>query len=442
MIDYKKDLIVYDLETPEKCFLASFYNIEEARFYDFFINEYQNDLYKLIDYLENNKEKFYVGYNNLKFDAQIIEYIYKTYHNWFDKTDLEIALLISTFGSNEIEKSNFNMFNSYKESDFTFKQIDLPAIWHFFNENKRVSLKQLEFEMRAENIENLEFDMKQSFTKEQIDNLVMYCHNDIIYTYKHFLFTIGDTNHKLYKGKDKINDRLIILDEVGIPCLNYDDVKIGAEWNKKDYLEMSNRTEKEIKPTKVNHFFGKKYKQFFPKTVEFQTKEIKDFVKRLGETTILAEKQEFVHIFNKDFQICIGKGGIHSREKYRIIRPQEDELYIQCDIGSQYPNAMRKYGTFPKHLGKEWNEMLKSKIQRRLHYKGLYKQTKEPKYNSLQEMGKLSLNGGAYGRLNTKGDWQEDPCCMLQVTLGCQLEILMIIEALLLKGFEVVSANT
>ena len=25
----------------------------------------------------------------------------------------------------------------------------------------------------------------------------------------------------------------------------------------------------------------------------------------------------------------------------------------------------------------------------------MYKETKEPKYNSLQEMGKLSLNGGA-----------------------------------------------
>lgn len=103
---------------------------------------------------------------------------------------------------------------------------------------------------------------------------------------------------------------------------------------------------------------------------------------------------------------------------------------------------MRKFGIYPKHLGKEWNRMLVGKIQRRLSFKQLYKETKEAKYNSLQEMGKLSLNGGAYGRLNTKGDWQEDPCAMMQVTIGCQMEILMTIELLIEKGFRVVSANT
>ena len=86
--------------------------------------------------------------------------------------------------------------------------------------------------------------------------------------------------------------------------------------------------------------------------------------------------------------------------------------------------------------------MLQGKIERRLHYKKLYKETKDPKYNSLQEMGKLSLNGGAYGRLGTMGDWQQDPSALLKVTVGCQLEILMIVEALVLKEFNVVSANT
>jgi hypothetical protein len=97
---------------------------------------------------------------------------------------------------------------------------------------------------------------------------------------------------------------------------------------------------------------------------------------------------------------------------------------------------------YPKHLGKEWYEMIVAKIARRLHFKNLFKETKDPTYGSMQEMGKLSLNGGAYGKLGSPGDWQEDPCAMLTVTLGCQLEILMIVEALILKGFEIVSLNT
>ena len=62
---------------------------------------------------------------------------------------------------------------------------------------------------------------------------------------------------------------------------------------------------------------------------------------------------------------------------------------------AQYPNFLKKAGIYPKHLGKQWNSMLVGKIERRLTYKQMYKETKEPKYNSLQEMGKLSLNGGA-----------------------------------------------
>ena len=39
----------------------------------------------------------------------------------------------------------------------------------------------------------------------------------------------------------------------------------------------------------------------------------------------------------------------------------------------------------------------------KVHF-GSYGETKEPKYASLQEMGKLALNGGSYGRLNTRGN--------------------------------------
>lgn len=397
-MDYKKNFIIYDLETPKKCFLASFYVIEEGKWYDFLINAYQNDILQLIDFLSLRKDKLFVGYNSLKFDGQVIEYIWRNYRNWMNLSNLEISLLISDFASGEIEKSNYGLFNTFREIDFSFNQIDLPSIWHFFNDNKRVSLKQLEYEMRAENIENLEFDLDQDFTRDEIygeDGVISYCHNDVTYTLKHFMFTIGNTEHKLYKGKDKIKDRLIIMEEVGIPCMNYDDVKIGAEWNKKDYMYLSGRDEKDLKPKKVNYFFGKKYKQFFPNTVSFQTEGIKKFIKRVGETYVLNEKQEFHYRFNDSLNICIGKGGIHSNEKFRLIKPEEDEIYLQCDIGSQYPNAMRKFGIYPKHLGMEWNKMLIGKIERRLKYKALYKETKEPKYNSLQEMGKLSLNGGA-----------------------------------------------
>ncbi len=337
-MDYKKDIIVYDLETPEQCFLASFYIRETGEWRDFLINAYQNDLYLLLKFLDENKNKWFCGYNVLKFDGQVIEFILKNYSSWIDKSNLEISYMISQFASEEIDKGNYSIHSTYKEYEFTYNQLDLPSIWHFFNENRRVSLKQLEFEMRAENIENLEFELDQTFSEEQVQDMIVYCHNDVTCTNQFLEYTIGNTDNELYKGKDKIKDREIIMKEVGLPCMNYDDVKIGAEWNKKDYMMLTGKRDFELKPQKVNYFYGKKYRDFFPKTVTFQTENVKSFIKKLGQTTILNVKQEFIVDLDKNLQGCIAKGGIHSREKERFIKPLEDSVYIQNDIGLMWLN--------------------------------------------------------------------------------------------------------
>ena len=87
-------------------------------------------------------------------------------------------------------------------------------------------------------------------------------------------------------------------EEFNLPCMNWDDVKIGAEWNKLDYISLTKRNERDLKPKKVKHFYGKKFKQFFPKTVRFQTKELQDFVKNFGEEFVKSEKQEFKFDFS------------------------------------------------------------------------------------------------------------------------------------------------
>ncbi len=446
MINYEKDLLIFDLETPRKCFLACFYIPQEDRFIDFLINKNRNDFQLLMKFITDNKDKYFVGYNNINFDNQILEYAFRNADRLSLLSSSELALELSDFGSAEIEKQNFGLFSSYREQDFTFKALDLPRIWHFFNENKRVSLKQLEYEMRAETIENFEFDMDQEFKEEDIEKLVYYCHNDIKYTFKHFKYTIGDTNHILYRNEDKIVDRFDIMEEMGMDCLNWDDVKIGAESNKKAYLEATGRDEKDLKPKRINSAYGKPFKTFFPKTVRFVTKKVQDFVKNLGNEVVKklpnGKKQEFKIRMNSELELVIAKGGIHSTDKPRKLEPEEDEIYLQCDIGGQYPNAMVKFKVFVKHLGMAWNGVIGSNIVKRDFHKKRYKTDKNRKDNSIQKMLKLANNGGSYGKLNSKGDWQNDPCAMYQVTVGCQLEILMIIERLLESKFRVVSANT
>lgn len=398
-MDYIKDIITYDIETPKKLFLACYYNREEDKFYDFLIWNSINQLSELLKFLDESSNKYYVGYNNIGFDSQVIEFIQRSHQDWINLSTNEICLIISNFGSDIIKNSRFGIKPPFKEKDLRLKQIDPPCIHNFFYEKKRVSLKQLEFEMRAPNIETFEFDMDQEFDEESVfgeNGIIQYCHNDVIEANRFFDITVGDSKHSMYKGKDLISDRLVMMNEFGIDCLNDDNVGIGSSWNMKDYMEATGKTEKELKPKKINYFFGKKYKQFFPDTVEFTTPRLKKFINELGNTYVLNKKQEFKYKFNSELSCTIARGGIHSIESFRYMKPREGEYYLQLDIGSQYPNAIRKYNVYPEHLGIDWNQMIVSKIERRLNYKKQYKITKEPKYNSMQEMGKDSLNGGSF----------------------------------------------
>lgn len=435
-------ILIHDIETPASMFLLSAYDPEKDQMFDFIIDDERNDLDAMMKFIETYQDYYWVGYNNIRFDSQVIEFIIRSHEGWFDKSSSEIRDMIRQKAVDVIDNGNYDIFPEYPEKHLTLKQIDLFTIWHFNNKNKATSLKAIEFAIDFENIEEMPTPHAQRYlTPGEKKDMIDYCHNDVMATYQFYLITRGQTELKNYKGKDKIGDRLIMKEEFGLDCLNWDDVKIGAEWNKMDYIALTKRAEHTLKPEKVNHFYGKKFKQFFPRTVSFQTPGLKKFVREFGESFILNKKQEFQYRFNHELLVTIAKGGIHSTEKGRMIIPGPGKKYIQCDIGSQYPNAIRKFKVEPKHLP-GWNGLIVSKIDRRLNYKSLWKKTKDPKYASLQEMGKLSLNGGAYGRLNTQGDWQEDPCCMMQVTIGCQLEILMIVEDLLTRGFRVVSLNT
>lgn len=443
-MDYIKDCWVYDYETPKGCFLASFSKVDSDEYIDFIINEKQNDLFKFIKFLIAESDKYFIGFNNITFDSQVTEYIWRNYADWYNLTGKEIAAKISIFAARVIDDSNYGLFPPYNEKYLSFKQIDCPRILHWFNENRRVSLKQAEVELRAENVENFEISPdKEDFTDKEIEDLIFYCHNDVRYTKEIYFHIIGQTTHPLYKGRNKVDDRINFEKEIGLPCLNWDDVKIGSEWNRLDYCAATGKKEDELKPKKVNTFFGKKYRAFFPQTVEFQTDSLKKFVyNELGDTTITFQEQKFEYKFSDDLIVTIARGGLHSKEKPRILTPDKGELFIQNDIGSQYPKAIIKYKAYPKHLGEEWVYMIVGKVDQRLYNKKKYKETKDPRYNSLQETGKYALNGGAYGKLGAPGDWQEDPCAMLTVTLGCQLEILMIVEGLYENGFNITSCNT
>lgn len=91
----------------------------------------------------------------------------------------------------------------------------------------------------------------------------------------------------------------------------------------------------------------------------------------------------------------------------------------------------------------------KDKISKRFIYKkkglDLKKQGKEEEarsYMSVQDMLKLCLNGGYFGKLGQKGSFLEYPEGLLKVCMGNEIEILMLIEMMEEAEFQVISGNT
>lgn len=434
---------VYDIETLYSMYSYIGLDINSKQLSKFIICKYQNDLIPLINHLKQVKR--HIGYNNLAFDGQVIEYIFRNYKDWLKLDGHKVAGIIYKYAQYCIENSNNGGWGDYPEWKLTIPQLDLFKVWHFDNKAKMTSLKWIEYSIDFHNIEEMYIDhWIEDITWEEVQGVLGYNENDVRATYEFYLITIGRTELPLYKGIDRLELRRNIKKEFKIPCINYNDVKIGDELNKLGYIQRSSRDKKNLKPTdsKLDFTFG----DCLPDYISFKTNKFNNFLNLIKPVKIKLDKskddkQVFPFEYNGTMY-TIMKGGIHSVDKPRIIIPNNNELLIDADIGSQYPNAIRKRKLFPPHLGVEWLDQYSDTIKRRLNAKKLYKQTKEPKYQAIQEAYKLALNGGGYGKLGESTSWQYDPFSVMCTTVGNQFEILMLIESLELEGIHVITANT
>lgn len=432
---------VYDIETL-KCFFSYVgLNIDDSkRLSKFMICEYQNDLKALIKHLEGVKR--HIGYNNLSFDSQVIQYILENWLDWLDLSGKEVADVIYRYAQYCINKSNNGEWGDYPEWKLTIPQLDLFKIWHFDNKAKMTSLKWIEYSIDFHNIEEMSIDhWVETITLKEIEEVLGYNENDVKATYEFYKMTLGDTDHVLYKGIDRLELRRNIRDEFKIPCINYNDVKIGDELNKLGYLNRTGIRKEELR-NRPKTFKEFTFKDCIPDYIEFKTDKFNVFYNSIkGVKVNLKEKQEFNLELNGTIY-TIMKGGIHSQDKARRVEPKDNEILRDADVGSQYPNAIRKRKLKPRHLQDAYFDTYVNNINIRLEAKAMYKKTKDPKYQAIQEAYKLALNGGGFGKMGEEYSWQYDPFISMSVTIGNQFEILMLIEEMEINGIHVISANT
>ncbi len=440
---FNRNTEVMDIETIKSLYTYIGLNIDTKKLNTFIICKYQNDLIPLVNHLKSLKGQ--IGYNNLSFDGQVIEYILLNYKKWIDLDGLKVANIIYEYAQICIEKSNKGEWMDYPEWKLSIKQLDLFKIWHFNNKAKMTSLKWVEYSMDFHNIEEMSIEHNnEDVTWDEVQSILGYNENDVRATYEFYLFTIGQTDHPLYKGIDRIQLRKDLITEFKMSCINYNDVKIGDEIAKLVYCDLSKIDKKNL--SKKGTFRDKiAVKDCIQIPIEFESQQLKDFYNRftLQIFNPIKLKENKGETFNfKGLDITFGFGGIHSIDKPRHIKSNNEYYITDKDCTGMYPRTIIEQQLFPEHLGVNWCKGCEYVYNKRANeYKPLIKKG-DKKAQSFSEAFKYSANGGFFGKSNESTSWQYDPLVTFRITIFNQFALLKLAEMLLLNNIQVISLNT
>lgn len=191
----------------------------------------------------------------------------------------------------------------------------------------------------------------------------------------------------------------------------------------------------------------------------FETIRNTDFVIGKGGKVSFPKAFDQFEIMFDGMRHALGIGGLHSTESNRSVHSNNQNVLIDADVASQYPNIIMKLGLFPKALGKDFLTVYGGIIEKRLKAKARAKvvnreidectdparmaelKTEKARLAVEDKGAKIQLNG-SYGKLGSPYSVLFAPHLMVAVTLTGQLSLLMLIEEAHLRGIPVVSANT
>lgn len=440
---------IYDCETFPNAFTIAFEHVEAPLRCSFEISEYQNDSAQLADFLNWLHARFQrmVGFNNVGFDYPVLHQFIRAGGRGDYATLYAKAMAIIGSQSNQDRWSHL-----VKPSDRFIPQLDLFLIHHFDNAARSTGLKALEFNMRSETIEDLPFPVGTTLTREQIAMLRKYNAHDVSETKKFY-----------HHSKHMISFREELSEKYHRDFMNHNDTKIG-----KDYFIM------QLEASGVNCYeYGRNGRQ--PKQtprgpmrlsdailpwIQFEHPEFARVLSWMREQTIIGTKDVLKETYYVEkwtigedglpllekierkrnvtatidgLLYVFGTGGIHASRSSEIVTSDNENMILDLDVTSFYPNLAIKNGFYPDHLGAEFVNI----YQRLFEQRGTY-----PKKSSESQMLKLALNG-VYGDSGNPYSVFYDPLFTMKITLNGQLLLCLLAENLMkIPGLKVFQCNT
>lgn len=359
-------------------------------------------------------------------------------------------------------------FKHYYKRPFT--DYDIQKILYL--DKSFTSLKQVAICLKWYRIQNLPIYYMQNVTEDELYDICDYNVNDVLITRE---LTINQ--------QSEIELREDISKEFGIDVRNMSRSSIGKAITTELYEKFSGIDRKDFINTKTDRWKIKVYSILSPK-IKFKTKILNDLLNKVRSSTIVVgsnkDEDKFKHEFKfGDTIYTMALGGLHSQDQPGILDSSELNCIIRdADVSSFYPNGILSYDVYPEHLrrvpfratvgytkdtridAKHTASKLAKDAKKLLNEINDLKQKNvnaeiiqrdEDKYHELihdskrfktkAEGLKIAINR-MYGAFRDINDYLYDPKCTYKVTINLQLCLLMLIEALELKGIKVISANT
>lgn len=330
--------------------------------------------------------------------------------------------------SNKIINSNWRDWQTEQEINKEFKtkplkvnHIDLIEVCPL-----QGSLKKYGGRLHSERMQDLPIDHMSELDDGQKDEVIYYCANDLDVTIL-LLTNLSDQLELRYK----------LSEEYQLDLRSKSDAQIAEAVIKREVERITGQS-----PQKPKIEYGKRFQFVPPPHMHFQTPYLNEkFAELLAmefeindNGIVIMEDLAGFDITIGDTVYRMGKGGLHSKEKTAAYIATEDMRIVDRDVESYYPKMILNSGFYPETMGRVFLEVFEKIVNRRL-------EAKHTGDKKTADSLKITING-TFGKLGSKYSSMYAPNLLIQVTLGGQLNLLMLIEMLELHGVKVVSANT
>lgn len=420
--------VLYDVEVYPNCFLCSIKDYDTKKVTIWEISERKND-FKQIKAFFSTYKGFLVSFNGIHYDNCIILWLL----NNGGKGSVSEFLLSLKQWSDKVINEDF-WWNDKKLSKYKYHNmwtdVDLFLYWSkMLRLSKKISLKSLGIQLGYSTVQELPYEPNKQLVASEIDELIHY----------NSVHDLGILELLLNKMEGEVKLRSYVKREYELNCMSFDAPKIASEillqhYCKESWIEGYDDHQYGDLKTKIQSVRKNRFTTGKPLSLPPISFQLPAFQKLY--TAMCNAKRDFseeVIIVHKNtaLKLSYGIGGIHAVNKNEIYKEDDNNLIVTSDVASMYPNLIINYKLI------RYEEILNKYIQvkeDRIDAKATGNKTKDA-------FLKLILNSTS-GLIDNEHSWLYYPEGAMKLRLMGQLVLTVVIDRLVVKGFNVISANT